>query len=401
MGFYNFRLPDVGEGVAEAEIVVWHVKPGDKISEDDSLVDIMTDKATVDMSSPVDGVVKAIHGDVGDRMPVGAVLVEIETIGGFDDDLPDASVVEVTTPEPQIVKSSKPETDIVLAAPATRKKAKELGVSLQIVPGTGPDGRVTPEDLETFVQAATSKAERPTAPAKSAPQEGVHIRKIIGLRRKIAEKMELSARNIPHFTYVEECDMTELEQLRVEMNKERRSDQPKLTILPFFMLALTRLRTEFPQINARFDDESGELHEFDALHVGIAAQTKNGLLAPVVRHVETLDIWSCASEVNRVAEAARKGSLTPQMLSGSTITLTSLGALGGVSATPIINTPEVAIVGPNRIVERPVVMNGQIVVRKMMNISSSFDHRIVDGHDAASFIQRIKRLLETPALLFA
>ena len=422
MGRYLFRLPDIGEGVAEAEIVVWHVKPGDIVKEDQGLVDVMTDKATVDMTSPVDGVVTAVHGEVGAMLPVGSVLVELEVDGvGNAGDVPEAAapppavkpaavpatpsaVIAVAKPAPVVapVPAQGPAVpmrksgEAPLAAPATRRRAFELGIPLQFVPGTGPGGRITREDVDTYVASGGAAP----APLGLAPKTGIDDQKIMGLRRKIAEKMQEAKRRIPHIAYVEECDLTELESLRAEMNASRREGQPKLTLLPFLMRALVRVLLEFPQINARYDDDAGVLHRYEGVHIGIATQTPGGLMVPVVRHAEARNIWDCARALSRVSGAAKAGTATREDLSGSTITLSSLGALGGIVTTPVINHPEVAIIAPNKLVERPVVHGSFITVRKMMNLSSSFDHRIVDGYDAARFIQQIKRLLEHPALIF-
>jgi 2-oxoisovalerate dehydrogenase E2 component (dihydrolipoyl transacylase) len=425
MGRYLFRLPDIGEGVAEAEIVAWYVKPGDRIEEDQTLVDVMTDKATVDMTSPVSGVVIATHGELGQLVPVGSTLVEFEVEGAGNavveaapaqavpasasptqaepkPDLPPPAPEPKPAPAPPPAKRpdvvARPADKAPIASPATRRRAFELGVPLQFVPGTGPGGRITPEDLVAFVAGGGVDARR--EPAGAAQRTTVNEIKIIGLRRRIAERMQDAKRRIPHFSYVEEFDMTEIEALRQDLNDGRAEGRPKLTLLPFFMRAVARLQPEFPHVNARYDDEAGVLHAHEGVHIGIATQTPGGLMVPVVRHVEALDIWACASELTRVTTAARDGSATREDLSGSTITLTSLGTLGGIAATPVINSPEVAIIGPNKLVERPVVRNGQIVVRTLMNLSSSFDHRIVDGHDAARFVQRLKRLIERPALLF-
>jgi 2-oxoisovalerate dehydrogenase E2 component (dihydrolipoyl transacylase) len=279
-----------------------------------------------------------------------------------------------------------------------RQRAEELGIGLQYVTGSGPAGRITHEDLDQYIagggQAVSAKA------SGYAKRDGIEDVKVIGLRRKIAEKMQDSKRRIPHYAYVDEVDMTELESLRAHLNRTKQKDQPKLTVLPFFMRALVKVLTDYPQINARFDDEAGIVHRYKPVHIGIATQTANGLIVPVVHHAEALDVWQSATEVARVSTAARENKATKDELSGSTITITSLGPLGGLVTTPVINHPEVAIVGPNAILDRPVVRDGQIVVRKMMNLSSSFDHRVVDGYDAAEFIQRIKALLEHPALLF-
>ncbi|HEV2562484.1 MAG TPA: dihydrolipoamide acetyltransferase family protein [Rhizomicrobium sp.] len=431
MGRYVFKLPDVGEGTAEAEIVVWHVKVGDHIHEDQNLVDVMTDKATVEMTSPVSGIVVSLHGEPGAMAPVGAPLVELEVEGagnvkgnggapakknqapkpvslsptggeGKGEGVSKPAQTSPPHPDPLPLKGAR-EIPVAprkfegkpLASPAIRQRARDLGIELQFVPGSGPAGHVSHADLDAYIASGGHMTR-----AGNAPREGVEEIKIIGLRRKIAEKMQESKRRIPHFAYVEEIDMTELEDLRAHLNANKRADQLKLNVLPFLMRALTRVLPEFPQINARFDDEAGVVHRYAPVHIGIATQTANGLIVPVVRHAEARDLWDSANEVSRVAALARDNKATKDDLSGSTITITSLGAMGGVATTPVINYPEVAVIGPNAIVERPMVRNGQIVVRKMMNLSSSFDHRVVDGYDAAAFIQRVKALLEHPAMLF-
>jgi 2-oxoisovalerate dehydrogenase E2 component (dihydrolipoyl transacylase) len=446
MGTYVFKLPDVGEGTAEAEIVAWHVKVGDVIAEDQNLVDVMTDKATVEMTSPVGGKVIALHGEPGEMAPVGAPLVELEVEGAGNvkagsaaaapkpaaaasDARPaergaDAAVAaqaadtrpaagkSAATPAPQAApRAAKPLADTrpafatraadtkPLASPAVRQRAHDQGIQLQYVPGTGPAGRIGHGDLDAYI-ASGGKGVAPRASSGPAQRDGIEPVKVIGLRRKIAEKMQDAKRRIPHFAYVEEVDMTELEALRAHLNKTKKKDQPKLTVLPFFMRALVKVLPDYPQINARFDDDAGVVHRHAPVHIGIATQTANGLIVPVVHHAEALDLWQSALEVTRVSTAARENKATKDELSGSTITITSLGPLGGVVTTPVINHPEVAIIGPNAIIDRPVVRDGQIVVRKMMNLSSSFDHRVVDGYDAAEFIQRVKALLEHPALLF-
>ena len=414
MGRYVFKLPDVGEGTAEAEIVAWHVKVGDDIHEDQNLVDVMTDKATVEMTSPVSGKVISLHGEPGEMAPVGAPLVELEIEGegnvkanGHDGQKIEAKKTEprkteTRKPEPEIAKAApasifekKKEAVSPLASPAVRQRANDLGIALHSVAGSGPEGRITHADLDAYISSQGSFVRAP-----HAPREGVEEIKIIGLRRKIAEKMQTSKRRIPHFAYVEEVDMTELEDLRAHLNGNRRSDQPRLTLLPFLMRALIAVLPEFPQVNAHFDDEAGIVHRYAAVHIGIATQTANGLIVPVLRHAEAMDIWQASSEIARLATAARENKTSKEDLTGSTITITSLGALGGLVTTPVINYPEVAIIGPNAVIERPVVRDGQIVVRKMMNLSSSFDHRVVDGYDAAAFIQRVKARLEHPAMLF-
>jgi 2-oxoisovalerate dehydrogenase E2 component (dihydrolipoyl transacylase) len=430
MGQYNFKLPDVGEGTAEAEIAAWHVKVGDLVKEDQHLVDIMTDKAVVEISSPVAGKILVLHGDAGQMRPVGSTLIEfeVEGAGNAKAEAPKpaaaapaaapAPVVE-TAPEPAPAPVAAPAKaapapvareaakpafatraagDKPLASPAVRKRAWDLGIELQFVPGTGPAGRITHADLDGFVASGgiSSGGGRAVPDAK---REGIEEIKIIGLRRKIAEKMQEAKRRIPHFSYVEEVDVTALEELRQHLNGEKK-DRPKLTLLPFLLKAMTKALPDFPQINARFDDDAGVVHRHAAVHCGIATQTPTGLVVPVIAHAEALDLWQAAAEISRLATAAREGKATRDELSGSTITITSLGPMGGIVSTPVINRPEVAIVGVNKIVERPMVRGGQIVIRKMMNLSSSFDHRVVDGWDAAEFIQRIRGLLEQPATLF-
>ncbi|MCZ8322792.1 MAG: dihydrolipoamide acetyltransferase family protein [Novosphingobium sp.] len=429
MALFQFRLPDIGEGVAEAEIVAWHVKPGDTIKEDQSLVDVMTDKATVDMTSPVDGVVLTISGEVGRMVAVGSVLVELEIEGegntesreetsgsqfsssaGSPTSPPQkeptqTSNIDTSAPRTGVssrhpvtpASASRAEGNVPHASPATRRRAYELGIPLQFVSGSGPGGRITAEDLDAYI--LTGAAVGDTA-GRSLKKNGFTEAPIIGMRRKIAERMQAAKRSIPHITYVEECDLTQLESLRLELNSGRRDDQPKLTLLPFFMRALAKALRDFPKINSHYDDEVGILRSYDGIHIGIATQTANGLMVPVIRHVEGLDLWDCARELSRISQSAREGKATRDELTGSTITLTSLGSIAGVVSTPVINQPEVAILAPNKLVEKPVIQNGFVSMRKMMNLSSSFDHRIVDGWDAASFIQQMKRLLEHPALIF-
>ncbi len=425
MGRFVFKLPDVGEGTAEAEIVAWHVRVGDVIEEDHHIVDVMTDKATVEMTSPVAGKIIALHGEPGSMAPVGAPLVEFEVEGaGNEKSAPAKNGKAIPPPAPKLeaekkppqaakptpvvaqkVEKSAPATvavprtpgDKPLASPAVRQRAEDLGIHLQFVPGSGPAGRISHADLDAHIARGAPIARGSNALTQRHGEEEI---KIIGLRRKIAEKMQEAKRRIPHYAYVEEIDMTELEALRVQLNAAKRADQPKLTLLPFIMRALVRILPEFPQINARFDDDAGIVHRFAPVHIGIATQTPNGLIVPVVRHAEARDLWDSAAEIARVSTAARDNKATRDELSGSTITITSLGPLGGVVTTPVINHPEVAIIGPNAIIDRPVVHNSHIAVRKMMNLSSSFDHRVVDGYDAAQFIQRIKALLQHPSLMF-
>ncbi len=467
MGQYVFKLPDVGEGTAEAEIVAWHVRVGDMVKEDAPLVDVMTDKATVEMTAPVTGKIVSLSGEPGDMAPVGSAIVVFETQGEGEAEVapappsPPPPHAKAPPPEPQAAQAppapkpkirapagatwsedevqaamqgaapkatavpvaampsnsapkAKPaaaqavampaardasvrEWSQAQASPAVRARAQKLGIDLGQVRGTGPDGRITHEDLDAVLVPAVGA--RRTG-AALAEKNGIEPVKVIGLRRKIAEKMQDAKRRIPHFAYVEEADLTELEELRAHLNATKRNDQPKLTLLPFLMRALVLALPDFPQINARYDDDNGVVYRHENVDIGIATQTDNGLVVPVVRHVEARDVWECAIEVSRLANAVRNNTAGKDDLSGSTITITSLGALGGIVTTPVINHPEVAIIGVNKLVERPVVKNGQIVVRKMMNLSSSFDHRVVDGYDAAAFIQRVKGMLEHPAALF-
>ncbi len=413
MGVFQFRLPDIGEGVAEAEITVWHVKAGDVVKEDQSLVDVMTDKATVDMTSPVDGVIKAIHGEVGAMVPVGSVLVEFEVEGTGGDQPVAVSVPSLTEPEPPrrevppaaivppaaqapILREPSVDRPLPAASPSTRRRAKQAGIDLRDIPSELGGGRITSHDLDAYLANHSGAG----AETRLVARTGISETRIIGLRRKIAEKMQEAKRRIPHIAYIEEVDVTELEALRQELNTHKAPDQPKLTLLPFFIRALVRALPDFPQINARYDDDAGVLHAHEGIHVGIATQTPGGLMVPVVRHAESRDVWALAIELGRLAAAARDGTARREELSGSTITITSLGPLGGIATTPVINHPEVAIIGPNKIVDRPVIDGSFVTVRKMMNLSSSFDHRIVDGYDAALFVQRLKRLIEHPALIF-
>lgn len=412
MARFEFKLPDVGEGIAESEIATWRVAVGETIQEDQPLVDMLTDKAAVEIPSPVAGVVKELRGQAGDKIAVGAVLLVIETAGAGVDSKPVAAAVAAspaaTVPELAATKAAQAVPAPVaaplregkpLAAPSVRKRARELGVDLALVPGSRRGGRVGHEDLENYCQAPVAVA-APAAVATPARATGVEQIRVIGLRRKIAEAMQRSKQRIPHFAYVEEVDVTELEALRVHLNANKLAEQTKLTLLPFLMQALVKAVPSFPMVNATYDDEAGVVSRYQALHIGIATQTPNGLVVPVARHAETLDVWRAAAEIKRLADAARNGKATREELSGSSITITTLGAMGGIVSTPVINAPEVAIIGVNKMVERPMVRNGQVVVRTMMNLSSSFDHRIVDGWDAASFIQKLKSLLEHPATLF-
>ncbi|HET7882240.1 MAG TPA: dihydrolipoamide acetyltransferase family protein [Acetobacteraceae bacterium] len=417
MAEHVIRLPDVGEGIAEAELVEWHVKVGDLVRADATLAAVMTDKATVEIPSPVDGEITWLGAEIGDKVTVGSDLVRLKVPGEANaahapSSQPRAAVPDLTEPaatdKPPAVHAdhaplpSAPKAVVRLgrpkpvASPAVRLRARESGIDLRQVPGTGPAGRITHDDLDAFAARDPRVARSQALQPKSA----VEVVKVIGLRRRIAEQMSVAHARIPHITYVEEVDVTALEELRETLNRRKRPEQPRLTLLPFLMRTVVSAITKQPRLNALYDDEAGVIHQHAAVHIGVAAQTPAGLLVPVVRHAEALDLWDCASEVARLAEAARTGSITREELAGSTITITSLGAMGGVVSTPIINHPEVAIVGVNKIVVRPVWDGSTFIPRKMMNLSSSFDHRIIDGWDAATFVQHIKVLMETPALIF-
>ncbi|MNO67910.1 Lipoamide acyltransferase component of branched-chain alpha-keto acid dehydrogenase complex [compost metagenome] len=426
MGTHVIKMPDIGEGIAQVELVEWFVKVGDMIAEDQVVADVMTDKATVEIPSPVSGKVLALGGQPGEVMAVGSELIRIEVEGSGNHvdvpakDAPKREQVEAPAapvaakPEPQ--KEARPAAclapvnheaapivprqpgDKPLASPAVRKRALDAGIELRYVHGSGPAGRILHEDLDAFMSKPHSAGgQAPSGYAKRTDSEQVPV---IGLRRKIAQRMQDAKRRVAHFSYVEEIDVTALEALRQQLNSKHGDSRGKLTLLPFLVRALVVALRDFPQINATYDDEAQIITRHGAVHVGIATQGDNGLMVPVLRHAEAGNLWGNASEISRLATAARSNKASREELSGSTITLTSLGALGGIVSTPVVNTPEVAIVGVNRMVERPVVIDGQIVVRKMMNLSSSFDHRVVDGMDAALFIQAVRGLLEQPACLF-
>ncbi len=436
MGEYVIKLPDVGEGVAEAEIVEWEVSVGDVVQEDAVLAAVMTDKATVEIPSPVDGRIIWLGAEPGDVMSVGAPIIKLEVDG--EGNSTEESISKPQTAEPEAPNSAKaekkpsgkegqsfvvepPKTKVEIekpsasqvrkqpvgparaegekpiASPAVRKRAQDGGVDLRQVAGTGPAGRITHEDLDAYFDGSSVAVH---AKGGLVPNTLVSEVKVVGLRRKIAEKMSISKSRIPHITIVEEVDMTALEELRTTLNKNRSEDHPKLTLLPFLMRALVKAVAEQPNLNAIFDDEAGVVHQYGGVHIGMAAQTPNGLVVPVIKHAEARDVWGCAAEVNRLAAASKAGTATREELSGSTITITSLGPLGAIATTPVINHPEVAILGVNKMAVRPMWDGTDFVPRKMMNISSSFDHRVIDGWDAAVFVQRIKSLLETPAMIF-
>jgi 2-oxoisovalerate dehydrogenase E2 component (dihydrolipoyl transacylase) len=385
MGEHVIKMPDIGEGVAEAELVAWLVREGEHVKEDQPLAEIMTDKATIEIPSPVDGIVVWLGGAVGDVVAVGAPIMRLQVAheGAADHKVEvGAPALSHVTALPVAEKSETPRSHPV-AAPALRARAKTLGVDLGLVIGSGPEGRILDADLDAFVTGS--------AHTKAPDFEEVRL---VGLRRKIAEKMTLAAARIPHITYVEEVDVTAVEEKRARLNAEAGADQPKLTLLAFVLRAMVKAVAEAPNFNAHYDDQHGVLRRYSAIHIGVATQTKDGLLVPVVRDAQTRDLMDCASEIARLAQAARDGSATREELTGSTITITSLGALGGLASTPIINHPEVAIIGVNKIRIAPVWNGEQFIPRKLMNISASFDHRIVDGWDAASFVQKIKTVLE-------
>jgi len=429
MGLQTIKMPDIGEGIAEVELVAWHVKVGDVVAEDQILADVMTDKATVEIPSSVAGTVLSLDGVVGQVIAVGTEIIRIETAqnsASAPDKAPEtaaptasktlaapATERPATRPAPpapvKTESGAKPPdqlppaavtNDRPIAAPAVRRRAWELGIDLQAVRGSGPAGRITHADLEAAQPGPARDQAASGLDQRYAARHEEQVIAVIGLRRKIAQKMQDAKRRIPHFTYVEEVDVTELEALRAQLNAQYGNSRGRLTLLPFLIRALVLAVRAHPEVNARYDDDAGSLTRFAAVHLGLATQTDGGLMVPVIRHAETFDLWACAAEVTRLAEAARSGKAVREELSGSTITLTSLGPLAGIAHTPVINHPEVAIVGPNRIVERPMFKDGAVVVRKMMNVSSSFDHRVVDGMNAAQFIQRVRGYLESPGTLF-
>jgi 2-oxoisovalerate dehydrogenase E2 component (dihydrolipoyl transacylase) len=400
MARFAFKLPDIGEGISEAEIVAWHVAVGDRVDEDQPLADMMTDKATVAMESPVSGVVVEVAGQPGDQVAIGATLAVIETDAQAGSPKPEPEERKTKTKKPAGVPAqpSPPPTAPapsakLLASPAVRARAKTLGIDLAQVRTV--DGRIRHGDLDAFLLNHTDQGYHSVTSAPRRPDEEIRV---IGLRRKIAENMAASKQHIPHFTYVEEIDVTDLEAMRADLNADR-GERPKLTLLPFLIVAICKAVPAWPMMNARYDDEAGIVTRHGAVHLGIATQTDAGLMVPVIRDAQDRNIWQLASEIVRLADAARSGQVKAEDLTGSTLSVTSLGPLGGIASTPVINRPEVAIIGPNRIVERPVIRDGEIAAARLMNLSISCDHRVVDGWDAASFVQTVKHLLETPALL--
>jgi 2-oxoisovalerate dehydrogenase E2 component (dihydrolipoyl transacylase) len=397
MARFAFKLPDIGEGISEAEIVAWHVAVGDRVDEDQPLADMMTDKATVAMESPVSGVVVELAGQPGDQVAIGATLAVIETDASSKKPEPEERKAKTAKPagDPVQASPSPPASQSAksLASPAVRARAKTLGIDLAQVRTV--DGRIRHGDLDAFLLNHTDQGYHSVTSVPRRPDEEIRV---IGLRRKIAENMAASKQHIPHFTYVEEIDVTDLEAMRADLNADR-GERPKLTLLPFLIVAICKAVPAWPMMNARYDDEAGIVTRYGAVHLGIATQTDAGLMVPVIRDAQDRNIWQLASEIARLADAARSGQVKAEDLAGSTLSVTSLGPLGGIASTPVINRPEVAIIGPNRIVERPVIRDGEIGAARLMNLSISCDHRVVDGWNAASFVQAVKHLLETPALL--
>ncbi|WP_180132384.1 dihydrolipoamide acetyltransferase family protein [Rhodoferax sp. BLA1] len=430
MTIQNIKMPDIGEGIAEVELVAWRVAVGDQVTEDQILADVMTDKATVEIPSHVHGTVISLDAEVGQVVAVGTPIIHIKSAATQVDQGQVAMPIEASSatknpttadPSPQPSPTGRgsntqpespplpqgegraegnPTASRPLAAPAVRRRAVELGLDLAQIKPSHDAGRITHADLEQPATCSNKSSDPPRQNKGYTPLEAIKTIPVIGLRRKIAQKMQEAKRRIPHFTYVEEIDVTELEHLRAQLNQQHAATRGHLTLLPLLVRALVLAVREFPEVNARYDDDAGILTQYAALHLGLATQSDGGLMVPVIQHAEALDLWACAAEISRLAQAARSGKATREELTGSTLTLTSLGALGGIVSTPIINHPEVAIVGTNRIVERPMILGGAVVARKMMNLSSSFDHRVVDGMNAARFIQRVRSFLECPATLF-
>ena len=425
MGTFAFKLPDIGEGVVEGEVVEWMVAVGDTVKEDDPILSVMTDKATVEIPAPCDGTVTNIIGEAGDILPVGVVCIEFEVEGDGNatasepapsveekaepapEPTPDPIPEPTPAPEPAPVAVAGPVVERApgtkpLASPAVRQRARAAGVDLYHVAGSGPAGRITHADLDVHLSGGASRASSsmPMGGSSKVAKTGTEELKVIGLRRKIADSMMASYSSIAHFSYFEEVDVTELEALRQHLNATRPEGAPKLTYLPFIMLALVKGLGQRPECNALFDDDAGVVTRHEAIHLGIATQTDRGLYVPVVKHVEAMDIWTAAAEMGRITQATRDGKAGLDELSGSTFTITSLGRMGGLGATPIINKPEVGILGVHNAKDRAVVIDGRVEVRRIMNLSSSWDHRVVDGHDGASLVQLLKSMLEHPATIF-
>ncbi len=414
---YTFKMPDIGEGIVEAEVVKWYVAVGDMVKEDDTIADVMTDKATVEITSPVDGTVAVLGCNEGEDLAIGSdfVVFKQETPSSSSTNTnPESSAetpdctqsVEEQAPQAKAQEiAAEPKPDAVhkpLASPSVRRRARKHGIALTDIAGHGPDHRILQSDIDAYLAKATpSTLSSSETDSRYRKREGSEQIKVKGLRKVIGERMQLAKQHIPHFSYIEEVDVTELEKLRAHLNHTKAAELPKLTILPFFIRAMINsISKNFAQMNAHYDDSDNAITRHHGLHIGIATQTPAGLMVPVIRHAETMDIWQLANEIKRIATGARNNSLSPQELSGSTITVTSLGPLGGIATTPVINRPEVAIVGPNKINDKLTLHDGQIINRKVMNISSSFDHRVLDGAEAAEFIQAIRAQLEFPATIF-
>jgi 2-oxoisovalerate dehydrogenase E2 component (dihydrolipoyl transacylase) len=427
---YVFKMPDLGEGTVEAEVVAWHIRVGDMVNEDQVMAEVMTDKAAVEVPAPVSGKVVAINGQPGDMVRVGSELVVFETAAADDDvtapaPAPAPALAPAPSPAPAgegrgeglnpppapspALRATSPAgagevvEGRVKASPATRRKAREAGIDLRQVAGSGPSGRIMPKDFVAAVSGAAPAGRNGgggAAPSLLRPRTGSEEVKVIGVRRVIAQRMTDAARTIPHFSYVEEVDVTELESLRTHLNARAPKGTPALTYLPFLAAALARVLEEFPQCNAHYDAERNVLIRHRPVHLGVATQTPDGLKVPVVRHAEARTLWDLSDEIRRVSEAAKSNKAAREELSGSTITITSLGRMGGIVSTPIINAPEMGIIGVNKAIDRPVVLDGAVAIRRIMNLSSSFDHRFVDGYDAAAMILALKDLLEHPATIF-
>jgi len=403
MSEFTFKLPDLGEGTVEAEIAEWMVKVGDEVQEEDPICAMLTDKAAVELTSPVSGTVVSVAGEEGDMVAVGTPLIVFSTGGqkaavSADEATERAESAAPVAPRPEAPAAAATPNSRILTSPSIRNQARQAGIDLSRVPGSGPKGRILRADFDAFVSGSDEAA--PSKPAATAAVEAITEIKVIGMRRKIAERMSQANLEIPHFAYVEEVDVTALESLRQHLNSKKTANEANITPLAFIGLALARVLKSFPQCNAHYDKERNVIIRHQAVHLGIATQTDDGLKVPVVRHSETRSLDDLAAEIRRVSSAARDNSARREELTGSTITITSLGKIGGIVTTPVINQPEVAIIGVNKAVDRPVVINGQVVVRRMMNLSSSFDHRFVDGYDAAEMIQALKDLLEQPATIF-
>lgn len=410
MSRHVVKLPDLGEGTVSSEIVAWHVRVGDRVAEDQPMVEMSTDKAVVEMPAPVAGRVVSLGGQPGDHIAVGAELIVLETAEGAEapaaaKEKPSGSHLSLVPPPTQAPPAqAAPRSGRVLASPATRRRARESGIDLTTVIGSGRDGRIQRQDLDAAINQAQHDgpgiAARGNGSQRRQPRTETEEIRILGVRRVSAQRVAESKRNIPHFSYVEEVDITELERLRKHLNSKLPKGTPSYTYLPFLGMALIRVIERFPKCNSRYDPERNVLVQYRGVNLGVATQTSDGLKVPVVHHAEALSLSELAAQIRRVAQAARDGTASRNELSGSTITITSLGRLGGIVSTPIINAPEVAIIGVNKAIERPVVQHGQIAVRLMMNLSSSFDHRFVDGYDAAEIVQALKEMLEQPATIF-